>query len=84
MSFFGHQQLHGVITAKLNFQTFVSSFLLLFRLTTAQGWEEILEGLSMKEPLCEKDDTCGNFVSIYIYFFLSTVYKVLHELISKD
>lgn len=65
VSIFMHLDFHQVITPTLNFQTFIQSFLLLFRLTTAQGWEEILESLSVQPPFCsQKEGNCGNFVSI--------------------
>lgn len=67
VSIFMHLDFHQVITPTLNFQTFIQSFLLLFRLTTAQGWEEILESLSVQPPFCsETEGNCGNFVSIII------------------
>lgn len=65
VSIFMHLDFHQVITPTLNFRTFIQGFLLLFRLTTAQGWEEILESLSVQPPFCsEKEGNCGNFVSI--------------------
>lgn len=72
MTFFSHLVHHGVISSQVNFESFVHSYLLLFRLTTAQGWEELLESLSIQPPFCSKENgNCGNVVSsgTYLYIF---------------
>ena len=45
MSLFGTVQLTGALDDVVNFQTFGNSMVLLFRLTTAGGWNDILEPL---------------------------------------
>lgn len=80
VSIFMHLDFHQIITPTLNFQTFIQGFLLLFRLTTAQGWEEILESLSVQPPFCsEKEGNCGNFVSIVTVKSGFIFYRVIHQ-----
>ena len=55
MSLFGTVQLTGVLDDVVNFQTFGNSFILLFRLTTAGGWNDILEPL-----MTSKSDGCNS------------------------
>lgn len=45
MNFFGHVKYSGAIDDMTNFETFANSLYLLFRLTTAAGWNDILEPL---------------------------------------
>ena len=55
MSLFGTVRLTGVMDDVVNFQTFGNSFILLFRLTTAGGWNDILEPL-----MIDKSDGCNS------------------------
>ena len=45
MNSFGHVKLNGSLDDTVNFQTFGSSMVLLFRLATAAGWNDVLDGL---------------------------------------
>ena len=55
MSLFGTVKITGALDDVVNFQTFGNSFILLFRLTTAGGWNDILEPLMINQ-----DDGCNN------------------------
>ncbi|CAG5133642.1 unnamed protein product, partial [Candidula unifasciata] len=52
MSLFGTVRLTGVFNEIVNFRTFGNSFMLLLRLSTAAGWNDVLEALLVKEPYC--------------------------------
>ncbi|XP_076465332.1 sodium channel protein 1 brain-like [Babylonia areolata] len=52
MTSFGDVKENGVINDLTNFQTFGSSFLLLIRLATSAGWNDVLEALLIEEPDC--------------------------------
>ncbi|CAG5115374.1 unnamed protein product, partial [Candidula unifasciata] len=52
MSSFGTVKLNGVLNEIVNFQTFGNSFTLMLRLATSAGWNDVLEGLLIKEPFC--------------------------------
>nr|UIX25865.1 voltage-gated sodium channel alpha subunit [Lymnaea stagnalis] len=52
MSSFIHVRVNGVMTEIINFQTFGNSFMLLLRLATSAGWNDILEALLISPPYC--------------------------------
>ena len=52
MSSFSDVKLNGVLNDLTNFQTFANSFLLLFRLATSAGWNDVLDALLIQEPDC--------------------------------
>ncbi|XP_031569259.1 sodium channel protein 60E-like, partial [Actinia tenebrosa] len=53
MSAFGHVKQQGSIDENVNFQTFGNSMMLLFRLSTGAGWNDILESLMVQPPICD-------------------------------
>lgn len=55
MSSFGYVKKTGALDDVVNFETFSSSMLLLFRLSTSAGWNDVLEPLLIKPPFCEED-----------------------------
>ena len=59
MSTFGHIKKQKNIDDTVNFETFARSMMLLFRLSTGAGWNDILESLMLREPDC--DPTYGGF-----------------------
>ena len=59
MSTFGHVKKQNNIDDTVNFETFARSMMLLFRLSTGAGWNDILESLMLREPDC--DPTYGGF-----------------------
>ena len=67
MAWFGNVKPTGSMNDVVNFQTFGNSMLLLFRLTTAGGWNEILEPLMISEPDCDPN---------YMTYFDGTVRAV--------
>lgn len=55
MSSFGDVKLNGALDDITNFQTFGNSMLLLIRLATSAGWNDILDGLLVEDPDCNPD-----------------------------
>jgi hypothetical protein len=57
MSSFGNLKITGGVMDEdvVNFKTFVSSFVLMLRLSTSGGWNDILEPLLLQSPDCNKD-----------------------------
>lgn len=53
MSTFGHIRKQGSIDDNVNFQTFGNSMMLLFRLSTGAGWNDILYSLMVQPPECD-------------------------------
>ena len=53
MSSFGNVKRTVGMNDLVNFETFIRSFILLFRLTTSAGWNEILEPLMVAPPFCD-------------------------------
>ena len=49
MNFFMNVQLQNSLTPTVNFQTFGKSFLLLFRVGTISGWNDVLNALMLSE-----------------------------------
>ena len=49
MSLFGYTKHNGMINSKVNFETFLNSMILLFRLMTSGGWNDILDALMVDE-----------------------------------
>jgi hypothetical protein len=86
MSLWGNVKLTGYLDDVVNFRTFFSSLLLLFRIATAAGWNTILEPMMVTPPDCDPDykglpsGNCGTpwlaviyFVSYILLIFLVTV-----------
>ncbi|GFY37084.1 sodium channel protein 60E [Trichonephila inaurata madagascariensis] len=72
MSLFKHVKPTGLIDDFVNFRTLISSAFLLFRLTTAEEWQNIYSDLSIKPPDCvieEEFNNCGNQAMATIYIF---------------
>lgn len=55
MSVFGNMKIELPMDDTVNFQTFASSFVLLLRLSTSAGWNDILETMFLSEPDCDPD-----------------------------
>ncbi|XP_068681874.1 sodium channel protein 1 brain-like isoform X2 [Montipora foliosa] len=75
MSSFGYVKKTNGITDVVNFETFNSSMLLLFRVATAAGWNTILDPLMVTPPDCNPDldnggtnGDCGNRILAVIFF----------------
>ncbi|XP_054711363.1 sodium channel protein 60E-like [Uloborus diversus] len=73
MAYFAHIKLHATLSSTQNFQSFIPSILILFRLTTGQGWDHILRTLSAMPPECEMvKGECGH-KALAIVFILSFI-----------
>lgn len=74
MSSFAYVQHSGAINDMVNFETFRNSMLLLFRLSTSAGWNDVLAPLMTQPPECDPtyDDlpngNCGNPYFAVFYF----------------
>ncbi|XP_056021116.1 sodium channel protein 1 brain-like isoform X8 [Ostrea edulis] len=55
MSLFGNMKIDLPLDDTVNFQTFASSFVLLLRLSTSAGWNDILETMFLQPPDCDPD-----------------------------
>jgi hypothetical protein len=86
MSLWGNIKLTGYLDDVVNFRTFFSSLLLLFRIASAAGWNTILEPMMITPPDCDENldvspnGDCGTpwlaviyFVSYILLIFLVTV-----------
>lgn len=92
MSFFGHVKITGALDDVVNFQTFGNTMVLLFRLTTAGGWNDILDPL-MIDAADGCSDTnftmpegnvkqisggdCGNSILAILYMMSFTIFTFL-------
>ena len=84
MSMFGHVKQEGTLNDIVNFETFGSSLLLLFRLSTGAGWNDILDALLIKPPDCDPsylnlpNGNCGSFGAvIYMVSYVIIVFLVI-------
>ena len=64
MSSFMNVKLSGAFDEVVNFRTFGNSFLLLFRLSTSAGWNDILEPLLQTPPDCDPDNIIRDGVKV--------------------
>ncbi|KFM60100.1 Sodium channel protein 60E, partial [Stegodyphus mimosarum] len=79
MSLFGHVKLPeagsgtGGLSEMVNFQTFANSMILLFRLATSAGWNDVLDALMVQPPNCDihymnlPNGNCGHPTLAVIY-----------------
>ncbi|XP_066950871.1 sodium channel protein 1 brain-like isoform X1 [Macrobrachium rosenbergii] len=78
MAVFGHVQRKGALDDLVNFETFGSSMMLLFRLITSAGWNDVLDPLMSQPPECDltylnqPNGNCGHPI-IAIVFFVSFI-----------
>ncbi|XP_048586351.1 sodium channel protein 1 brain isoform X2 [Nematostella vectensis] len=85
MSIFGHVKKTEALNDVVNFETFGSSFVLLFRLMTSAGWNDILDPLMISEPDCDPNyrglpsGNCGNkyMAPIYLGSFVVIIFLIL-------
>ena len=85
MSFFAHVKKTGALNEIVNFETFLNSMLLIFRLMTAAGWNDVLDPLMIQPPDCDpnykglSNGNCGNYwvAVIYFYSFIIIIFLVL-------
>ncbi|XP_015914101.1 sodium channel protein 1 brain [Parasteatoda tepidariorum] len=79
MSIFGHVKIPelgsvgGGLSELINFQTFANSMVLLFRLATSAGWNDVLDNLMIQPPNCDPlylnlpNGNCGHPTIAIIY-----------------
>lgn len=78
MSSFAYVKRSGAINDMVNFETIGNSMLLLFRLSTSAGWNDVLDALMIKPPECDPtydDLPNGNCSSPYfaVFYFVSFI-----------
>ena len=82
---FGFVKKTGALNDVVNFETFIRSFVLLFRLMTSAGWNEVLDSLMIRTPDCDSgylglsNGNCGRplFAQIYFVSFVIVTYIIL-------
>lgn len=84
MSAFGNVKRGGDLNDIVNFETFGTSLLLLFRLATGSGWNDIMDALLLKPPDCDPSymglpyGNCGSFSAIlYLTSYVIIVFLVI-------
>jgi hypothetical protein len=92
MGFFMHVRLEGALDSMFNFRTFQNSFLVLFQISTAAGWDGILDGVASEKEDCELPDpdlekpgNCGHFgtgVFYIVSYLLICSYLILSTMIA--
>lgn len=86
MSLFGNVKLTGSLNPRINFKTFFSSLCLLFRISTAAGWNGVLDACMVKEPICNATyhgitgvtkGNCGHTLIAPLFFVIYVLLVVL-------
>mmetsp|Transcript_8574 Transcript_8574/g.25632 ORF Transcript_8574/g.25632 Transcript_8574/m.25632 type:complete len:1547 (-) Transcript_8574:159-4799(-) len=79
---------NGALNAVVNFETFGRSLLLLFRLSTGAGWNDITESLSVQPPYCNEthwqgqevpNGDCGDPLAaeLYMSLFIAVAFLII-------
>lgn len=82
MSLFGDTEPRGNLDNMMNFQDFGSSMLLLFRLTTSAGWNDVLDSLTKNCESSCKDDPNSSCVdrigaALYLVSYVLTIFLIM-------
>ena len=85
MTSFGHVKKEGAINEIVNFETFGQSMLVLFRLSTSAGWNEVLDSLMIQPPNCDPNyrglpnGNCGQpwLAVLYMVSFILVTFMVI-------
>jgi len=85
MTSFGHVKKQGAINEIVNFETFGQSMLVLFRLSTSAGWNEVLDSLMIQPPNCDPkfrglpNGNCGQpwLAVVYMVTFILATFMVI-------
>lgn len=85
MSIFGRLKHQGYINQVVNFETFGSSMCLLFRISTAAGWNGVLDSAMVQPPKCDPNLDIGATVTsgncghelIAVLFFVSYIILIV-------
>lgn len=81
MASFGNVKKQGELDDFVNFETFGKSMMLIFRLSTGTGWNDILEGLMVQPPHCDPhyknlpNGNCG-FIFESVFYLVSYIIVV--------
>ncbi|KAG1695926.1 Sodium channel protein 60E [Nymphon striatum] len=77
MGLFGNVKHTGIIDDQVNFETFGRSMILLFRLITSAGWNDVLDALMTSpsdcSPTAGKNGNCGQ-PAMAVIFFVSYIF----------
>lgn len=85
MSNFGYVRKHGALNNVVNFETFGNSVLVLFRLASSAGWNEVLDALMVQPPDCDPNyknipnGNCGSpwIAVVYLVTFTLITYLII-------
>lgn len=85
MSAFGRVKNEGSMDEIVNFQTFGNSIMLLFRLSTGSGWNDVMSSLSVQPPDCDPNyqgypkGNCGNPLgaAAYLISYIVIVFMII-------
>lgn len=85
MSAFGHVRNEGSMDEIVNFQTFGNSIMLLFRLSTGSGWNDVMSSLSVQPPDCDPNyqgyprGNCGSplAAATYLISYIVIVFMII-------
>ena len=76
MALFGNVIDNDIFNEVINFRTFGPSFLLMFRLATGAGWNDLIDTLSVEPPNCDptykglSNGNCGSYANACIFMCL--------------
>ncbi|RMX45224.1 hypothetical protein pdam_00020953 [Pocillopora damicornis] len=85
MSAFGRVKKEGTLDDIVNFETFGSSLMLLFRLSTGSGWNDVMNSLSIQPPDCDPyyegypNGDCGTPLgaAAYLISYIVVVFMII-------
>lgn len=85
MSAFGRVKNEGSMDEIVNFQTFGNSIMLLFRLSTGSGWNDVMSSLSVQPPDCDPNyqgypkGNCGTPLgaAAYLISYIVIVFMII-------
>lgn len=85
MSAFGRVKKQGNLDDIVNFETFGSSMMLLFRLSTGSGWNDVMSSLSLQPPDCDPNyegfpkGNCGSPLGAagYLISYIVIVFMII-------
>lgn len=87
MSLFGNVKRTGALNDVVNFENFGNSFILLFRIMTSAGWNDILDPLMIQPPDCDPNykglpnGDCGQGL-VSVFFFVTFIVMIFLILIN--
>ena len=93
MNMFGYVKFSQHIDQSVNFKTFLSSFCVLFRVATAAGWNNVMEGVMIEPPFCDPNKElpgggsgitqgdCGN-KPVAIVYFVSYMFLIVQFVVN--